>query len=85
MLCTTKALNQGFNVPDVGIGIIVGLDSKSLPMIQRVGRLLRKSEDKVGRIYVLYVKNSQEETWLNKAVSTLNNVNRGDDLTFFLQ
>ena len=85
VLCTTKALNQGFNVPDVGIGIIVGLDSKSLPMIQRVGRLLRKSEDKVGRIYVLYVKNSQEETWLNKAVSTLNNVNRGDDLTLFLQ
>jgi superfamily II DNA or RNA helicase len=85
ILCTTKALNQGFNVPDVGIGIIVGLESKSLPLIQRVGRLLRKSEDKVGRVYILYVKDSQEETWLNKAVSKLKNVQRGEDLKLFLK
>ena len=85
VLCTTKALNQGFNVPDVGIGIIVGLESKALPLIQRVGRLLRKSEDKVGRVYILYVKDSQEESWLNKAVSKLKNVQRGEDLTLFLK
>ena len=41
ILCSTKALNQGFDVPDVGIGIIAGLESKALPMIQRVGRLIR--------------------------------------------
>lgn len=75
VLCSTKALNQGFNVPDVGIGIIAGLDSKSLPMIQRLGRLLRKSEDKVGKVYILYVKDSQEQKWLESAVKTLNNVN----------
>ena len=30
ILCSTKALNQGTDVPDVGVGIITGLDSKSL-------------------------------------------------------
>lgn len=75
ILCSTKALNQGFDVPDSEVGIIAGLDSKSLPMIQRVGRLLRLSEDKTGKIFILYVKDSQEEKWLKNAVSKLSNIN----------
>ncbi len=75
VLCSTKALNQGFDVPDSEIGIVAGLDSKALPMIQRVGRLLRLSEDKIGKIFILYVKDSQEEKWLKNAVSKLNNIN----------
>jgi RNA polymerase primary sigma factor len=74
ILCSTKALNQGFNVPDASIGIIAGLDSKSLPLIQRVGRLLRLNKDKVGKIYILYVKDSQEEKWVKNAVKPLTNV-----------
>jgi len=75
VLCSTKALNQGFDVPDASVGIIAGLNSKSLPMIQRVGRLLRLStDDKVGKIYIVYIKDSQEEKWLKNAVKTLNNV-----------
>ncbi len=74
ILCSTKALNQGFNVPDASIGIIAGLDSKSLPMIQRVGRLLRLQEDKVGKIYILYVEDSQEVKCLIIAVKPLSNV-----------
>ena len=73
-LCSTKALNQGFNVPDSEIGIIAGLDSKALPMIQRVGRLLRYQEGKTGKVYILYVKASQEQKWLEKAVKSLQNV-----------
>ena len=74
ILCSTKALNQGFDVPDAGIGVICGLSSKSLSMIQRVGRLIRFQEDKIGKIYILYVKDSQEEKWLNKSVKSLKNV-----------
>lgn len=74
ILCSTKALNQGFNVPDASIGIIAGLDSKSLPLIQRVGRLLRLNKDKVGKIYILYVQDSQEEKWVKNAVKPLTNV-----------
>ena len=44
-------------------------------MIQRVGRLIRFQEGKIGEIYILYVENSQEEKWLKNAVKSLNNVN----------
>lgn len=81
ILCSTKALNQGFDVPDVGIGIIAGLESKSLPMIQRVGRLIRFKENKRGRVYILYVQDSQEEKWMDQATKSLNNVQRDIDLT----
>ena len=74
VLCSTKALNQGLDIPDANMGIICGLTSKSLSMIQRVGRLLRFQEDKIGEIIILYVKNSQEEKWLKQSVKGLNNV-----------
>ena len=74
VLCSTKALNQGFDVPDANMGIVCGLTSKSLPMIQRVGRLIRFQEDKTGEIIILYIKESQEEKWLKNAVKKLNNV-----------
>ena len=57
------------------MGIICGLTSKSLTMIQRVGRLLRFQENKTGKIIVLYVKETQEEKWLKSAVKGLTNVN----------
>jgi len=74
VLCSTKALNQGFDVPDANMGIICGITSKSLSMIQRVGRLIRFQEGKVGEIIILYVKDSQEEKWLKNAVKNLSNV-----------
>ena len=81
ILCSAKALNQGFDVPDVGIGIIAGLESKALPMIQRLGRLIRFKKGKRGRVYILYVKDSQEEKWMEQATKSLNNINRDVDLT----
>ena len=69
-----KFIESGFDVADSEVGIIAGLDSKTLPMIQRVGRLLRLSENKVGKIFILYVRDSQEQKWLENAVSKLNNV-----------
>jgi|TARA_R110002020_G_scaffold137687_4_gene307107 superfamily II DNA or RNA helicase len=81
ILCSTKALNQGFDVPDADMGIICGLTSKSLTMIQRVGRLLRFQENKIGKIVILYVENTQEEKWLKSAVKGLTNVNWVDLIT----
>jgi superfamily II DNA or RNA helicase len=81
VLCSTKALNQGFDVKGAEVGIIAGLESKALPMIQRIGRLIRKDGDKIGKIYILYVQDSQEEKWLNNAIKGLNNINRDIDLT----
>ena len=43
-------------------------------MIQRVGRLIRFEEGKIGKVVILYVKDSQEEKWLKNTVKTLNNI-----------
>lgn len=74
VLCSTKALNQGFDVPEANMGIICGLTSKALPMIQRIGRLIRFQENKVGEIIILYIKDSQEEKWVKNATKDLNNI-----------
>jgi len=81
VICSTKALNQGLDVPDADMAIICGLTSKSLTMIQRVGRILRFAEHKTGRIIILYIKDTQEEKWLKSAVKGLTNVNWVDNLT----
>ena len=62
-----KALNQGFDVADATMAVICGLTSKALTMIQRVGRIIRCQEGKQAKIYVLYVKDSQEK-WLKSSV-----------------
>ena len=75
VLCSTKALNQGLDIPDVAVGLICGLTSKALTMIQRVGRLLRidpNNPNKKGSVIVLYVKGSQEENWLRKSLKSIN-------------
>jgi len=74
VLCSTKALNQGFDIPNANVGIICGLTSKALSMIQRIGRLIRFEEGKIGKIYILYIKNSQEEKWLTSSVRDLSGV-----------
>ena len=74
VLCSTKALNQGFDIPNANLGIICGLTSKALSMIQRIGRLIRYEEGKIGKVYVLYVEDSQEEKWLKNAVYDLKGV-----------
>tara|TARA_R110001592_G_scaffold86408_2_gene254904 strand:+ start:261 stop:1430 length:1170 start_codon:yes stop_codon:yes gene_type:complete len=74
VLFSTKALNQGFDVPNANMGILCGITSKSLSMIQRVGRLIRFQEDKIGKIVIIYVADSQEEKWLKKATKSLKNI-----------
>lgn len=71
VLCSTKALNQGLDIPDASIGIVCGLTSKALTMIQRIGRLVRIDPNdplKSGLIVIAYVKDSQEHKWLNSAL-----------------
>ena len=74
ILCSTKALNQGLDIPNANLGIICGITSKSLSMIQRIGRLIRFEEGKIGQIFILYVKDSQEEKWLKNSVKTLTSI-----------
>ncbi len=61
MLVTCKALDEGLDVPDTDVGIIVAATSSVRQRIQRIGRILRKSPGKdYAQIYTVYIKDKEE-------------------------
>ena len=60
--------NEGLNLVDIHIGIIVQLDGKERLFIQKFGRSLR-AEDPV--TYVFYYKNTQDENYLKNALENI--------------
>lgn len=62
ILIACKALDEGIDVPDAGIGIILSGTGMERQRIQRLGRILRRSEGKeTAVLYYLFVKESTEE------------------------
>ncbi len=61
-LVTCKALDEGLDVPDTDVGIIVAATSSVRQRIQRIGRILRKSPGKdYAQIYTVYIKDKEED------------------------
>ena len=46
ILITCRTLDEGFNVPNVSVGIIAASSSTATQMVQRVGRVIRKAARK---------------------------------------
>ena len=70
-LSCVRALNEGMNINDLDVGFIVQLNSKKLDLVQRMGRIVRHREGHIGQIYVLCVLDTQDEVWVKKAISGL--------------
>ena len=87
IIATARALNEGANIKDVKFAIIASGTSKIRDVIQRVGRAVRLDKDKSAIIIRLYVKNSQEEKWMNNSMKELNSVdlNSLEDLVTILE
>lgn len=60
VLVSSQVLDEGLDVPDADIAIIVGGTSSTRRQIQRVGRVLRPRENKRARIYELAVADTVE-------------------------
>lgn len=60
-LVTSKVLNEGVDVPDASIGVILSGSSVNREFVQRLGRILRKSEGKRAVLYEVVTRNTQEE------------------------
>lgn len=65
---TVKMLREGVNLVDTKVGIITQLDGTTAIFIQKLGRLLRHKKPV---IYILYYRNTQDEKYLDKAMSTI--------------
>lgn len=68
-----KKLEQGANLNDLDNVIIMSYYSKSKSLIQRLGRL--RNNGKVGNVFIIVTKDTQEEKWFNKMFEKINNLN----------
>jgi superfamily II DNA or RNA helicase len=77
-----QVLDEGLDVPDADLGIIVAASRQRRQMIQRMGRVLRPKDDgRLARFAVLYVQGTSEdpvlgahETFLEEVLSLANSV-----------
>lgn len=70
ILVAVKALNTGINIPECDTAIIASGTSVTIDFIQRMGRVLRKVENKEASVYQLIIPNSQEVKWVINRLST---------------
>jgi superfamily II DNA or RNA helicase len=60
-LATSKVLNEGVNVPDASVAIVLSGSGSSREHIQRLGRILRKHNDKQAILYEVITRDTTEE------------------------
>lgn len=62
ILLTCRALDEGLDVPEAAVGIILSGTSMERQRLQRLGRILRKADGKrLACLYYLFVSDSREE------------------------
>lgn len=62
VLLSVHTLEIGFDIPSVGIAIIVSNTKNMHQLIQRIGRVIRKTDEKTqSLIYVVYVDNTKDK------------------------
>lgn len=59
-IVSSRVLNEGVDIPEVGIGIVVGGVQGGREHVQRVGRLLRPRAGKRAIVYEIVVRNTFE-------------------------
>ncbi|HXF52181.1 MAG TPA: DEAD/DEAH box helicase [Dehalococcoidia bacterium] len=68
IIVSAKSLIEGFNVPSADVGIIVASSGSVRQRIQSLGRMLRrKPGGRMATIYVLYVRDTEDEAIYEKA------------------
>ncbi len=67
---TAKSLDEGIDIPDLNVAIILSNTSSKIQKTQRIGRVIRYEENKAAEIFNLILKGTNEENWFQK--STVN-------------
>lgn len=68
VLILTTLGDEGIDIPDANVGIIVSGTSSTRQFIQRLGRLLRPAKGKTARLYYVALKGTQEERAMRKVL-----------------
>lgn len=75
VICSVRALNVGFNVPESSLGICASGNSKWLDQIQRNGRIVRYADGKRAIYVNLFAFDTQEMRWVSKRTEKISNNN----------
>ena len=74
IMLSVKSLDEGTNIPDCSVAIVMAGSSVKRQTIQRLGRILRTSEGKeLASIYQLYIPGTKDYDWFitrNKEITT---------------
>ena len=62
ILVSCKTLDEGLSVDNANVGIIVSSTNSSRQRTQRLGRILRKKDNKPACFYYLYIEGTTEES-----------------------
>lgn len=60
---TIKKCDAGLDLPGLSVGIILGTDSSGIKAVQRLGRVIRKEDDKQAEVFYLIINNTVESKW----------------------
>ncbi len=61
VIVTTKVLNEGIDVPEAKIAVILGGSASDREYVQRLGRILRKQGNTEAILYEVIVRNTADE------------------------
>ncbi len=71
LLLTVGMVDEGSNLPNLDVGIMGQVTSSSRRMVQRIGRMVRYRPGHIGHIYLLCLRGTQDEEWVNSALNSL--------------
>jgi superfamily II DNA or RNA helicase len=60
-IVTSRVLNEGVDVPEAKVAVVLGGTASAREYIQRLGRILRKQENKTALLYEIIVRGTIEE------------------------
>jgi superfamily II DNA or RNA helicase len=66
VLVSSQVLDEGFDVPDADVAIVVGGTASARRHAQRIGRVLRPRDGKCARVYELAVIESTEGSYVER-------------------
>jgi len=69
-------LNEGMDVPECSIAVMIASGMSVRQLVQRKGRIMRPREGKVARLYVVYAQGTVEAAIPRKVEAILNGLVR---------
>ena len=74
VLLSCRALDEGIDVPECSIAVMIASGMSVRQLVQRKGRIMRPREGKIAKLYVVYAYGSVEAKIPMKVKATLSGI-----------